>query len=51
MDGIDIKLTLLDTFKMNATPSNLSEFYDFTKSNAIYGRGSLALQMKSENSK
>lgn len=49
--GLDIKVALLDTFKMNTTPNNLSEFNDFTKSNAFFGRGSLALQMKSENSK
>lgn len=49
--GIDINVALLDTFKMNTTPNNLSEFNDFTKSNAFYGRGSLALQMTSTSSK
>jgi hypothetical protein len=50
VEGIDIKVAILDTFKMNTTPVNLSEFNDFTKSNAFFGRGSLALQMTSTNS-
>lgn len=49
--GINVRVAILDTFKMNTTPDNLSEFNDFTKSNTFFGRGSLALQMKSENSK
>jgi len=47
VNGVDLKVTLKDLFKMNTTTKNLSEFNDFTKTNTFFGWGNFALQIKS----
>ncbi|MBK7806248.1 MAG: T9SS type A sorting domain-containing protein [Saprospiraceae bacterium] len=47
VNGVDLKVTLKDPFKMNTTTKNLSEFNDFTKTNTFFGWGNFALQIKS----
>lgn len=49
-DGVNVKVTMKDPFKLNTTTTNLSEFNDFTKTNAFYGKANLALQIKSQTS-
>lgn len=50
VQGNSIKVTLLDPLGLNTTTNNQSEFNDFTKTNTFYGRGNLALQIKSQQS-
>ena len=45
--GVHVQVDLLDTFGLNTTPFNLSEFNDFTKTNTFFGRGNLVFQIKS----
>ncbi len=47
IDDIDVQIKLIDPLHLNTTTANPSEFNDFTKSNTFYGRGNLALQIKS----
>ena len=47
IDDIDVRIKLIDPLHLNTTTANPSEFNDFTKSNTFYGRGNLALQIKS----
>jgi Secretion system C-terminal sorting domain len=47
VNGVDVKVKLKDPMKMNTTTTSLSEFNDFTKTNTFFGRGSFALQIKS----
>ena len=49
-DGVNVKVTMKDPFKLNTSTTNLSEFNDFTKTNAFYGKANLALQIKSQTS-
>lgn len=47
VNGVDVKVTLKDSFKMNTTTTNQSEFNDFTKTNTFFRWGNFALQIKS----
>jgi hypothetical protein len=49
-DDISVKVSLIDTFKMNTTTTNMSEFLDCTATNTFFGRGSFAFQIKAEHS-
>ncbi|MEZ4911375.1 MAG: T9SS type A sorting domain-containing protein [Saprospiraceae bacterium] len=49
--GIDFTVEIIDPNDQNTTPSNPSDYNDYTKTNTFYGRGNLALQIKTEESK
>ena len=48
--NIFVKVTMKDPYGLNTTTTNQSEFNDYTKTNAFFGRGNLALQIKSQSS-
>lgn len=47
VSGVDVTVSLEDPYGVNTTTSNLSEFGDYSKSNAFYGPGSMMLQITS----
>lgn len=49
--GVDVTVKLLDSFKLNTTTANPSEFNDWTKTNTFFRRGSLAFQIVSRGKK
>ena len=51
IEGIDVSVRLIDTLGLNTTTKNPSEFNDFTKTNTFFGKGNLALQITSNQTK
>jgi len=51
IEGIDVTVHLVDPLKLNTTTINPSEFNDYTKTNTFYGKGNLAFQVTSTQSK
>lgn len=50
VQGVDVKVSIIDPHQVNTTTLNPSEFNDYTKSNAYFGPGSLMLQATSTTS-
>lgn len=51
LHGNVIKVTMKDPLGLNTTTTNLSEFNDFTRTNTFYGKGNLAFQVTSQQSR
>ena len=51
VNGIDITVQIIDPYLQNTTPSNPSDYGDYTESNSFYGRGNLSYQIRTQQSK
>ncbi|MBK9736358.1 MAG: T9SS type A sorting domain-containing protein [Saprospiraceae bacterium] len=51
INGVNVKLEIIDPFKKNTTTNNPSDYGDYTKTNSFYGPGTLSYQISASQSR